>query len=654
MKSLTAIFSGTQSLPAIADYEFRPQQLQMAEAIASSLESKEHLVVEAPTGVGKSLAYLIPAIRYALRNKKKAIISTHTKNLQEQLINKDIPLALAITGEDCSVAMFKGRRNYLCTTRLRNALAQQKFLFVGEELDELLRLDEWSDETADGDRERLPFRVSDLVWNQVCSEKGACSTAMCGRDCFFQKAKARARDAEVLVMNHALFFTLFAMQDSDEFFLFKDDFIIFDEAHTLENIAGVGIAKSISRAQVLFAVHRLFNPRTKKGLLARIKGKAQRQLCTEAEHAATDFFSHVESHVRRLSERSNSVRIRQPHFATDSVTPALQRLQSAVRDLEKDEKGKINKQELAAAKRLVWEAEILIKEFLGQADERLTYWVELGSGKYPNVYLHAAPTSVAESVAPKLFKSGTSVIMTSATLAVDGSLGYFQRRIGATTARTLVLDTPFDFQRQMRIVLAKGIPPPDQPSFEEALPQWVHRAITRSKGKALVLFTSSALMKRIAAQLSERLVDDGLTLLVQDGITPRHSLLESFKSDVHSVLFGLDSFWMGVDVPGEALEHVIITRLPFAVPDHPLTESRMEQITQTGGSAFFEYQLPEAILKLKQGVGRLIRTKTDKGLITILDSRILTKQYGRLFLSSLPRCPVEIADGDAETIEPEE
>ena len=275
---------------------------------------------------------------------------------------------------------------------------------------------------------------------------------VCGPHCFFQKAKRQAREATVVIMNHALFFTLFAMQDAEEYFLFKDDFVIFDEAQTLESVAGLGIGKSISRAQVLFAVHRLYNPKTKKGLLAKHRSKHHKELCAQAERATNAFFEEVQIAVRALSEKSTTLRIRTPRFVSDTLSRPLQQLRSAVREVEDDEKSKVAKDELVAAKRLIGEAEMLVEEFLEQSDSALTYWVELSSGRFQNVHLNTAPTSVADSIAPKLFKKGTSVIMTSATLSVNGSLAYFQQRLGAYDARTLILDTPFDYQKQMRLL----------------------------------------------------------------------------------------------------------------------------------------------------------------------------------------------------------
>ncbi len=649
------IFSPSGALATLTGYEHRPQQEAMAQAIADALQQQRHLIVEAPTGVGKTLAYLVPSILYALENDRKAIVSTHTKNLQEQIFKKDIPLVHSVLGKDFRVALLKGRRNYLCTTRLRNTLVSTASLFEKDELDQLIRIRDWSHKTLDGDMENLGFVPDSCVWDMVCSEREVCSSSICKSDCFFQRAKERTRSAHVIIMNHALFFTLLAMQETEEHFLFNDDFVIFDEAQTLESVAGTGLGKNLSRYQVFAAVHKLYNARAKKGLLAK-EPKAIRSMCDETEHALLEFFDRLKEASQRIappgyrnqSASYREVRIKEPHLIANTVSSLLNQLQKEIQKLEESSTD-ARKQELAAARRSLWEADVLISEFLEQPEDDFTYWVELGGLRGENVTLCASPTEIADRIGPKLFRNGTSVIMTSATLTVDGQLEYFKSRMGAGAVEGVVLDSPFDHMQQMKLAIARDISEPDKNTYTSQLPKRILQSIDRSHGKALVLFTSNALMQATAKQVAEELEERGLRLLVQGGNAQRHELLEEFKRDVHSVLFGLDSFWMGVDVPGEALEHVIITRLPFAVPNHPLIEARFELIAQRGGNAFMEFSLPEAILKFRQGVGRLLRSRTDMGMVTILDSRILTKRYGRLFISSLPRCPVEVISADGET-----
>ncbi|MBI5472749.1 MAG: DEAD/DEAH box helicase [Ignavibacteriae bacterium] len=648
VQTVDEIFSECGALSKLQQFEYRGQQRKMATAVAEALESRQHLIVEAPTGVGKSLAYLIPAILYSRSAKRKAVISTHTKNLQEQLFRKDVAIAQAILGaKEVHAVLLKGRRNYLCTTRLQRAMSATASLFSDDEQNELQRIFEWSLKTVDGDMENLGFTPSTSVWEMVCSEKGVCSSVICGSQCFFQQTKERVRSANVVIINHALFFTLMALQESDEQYIYPDDFVIFDEAHTLESVAGLGIGKNISRYQLLSAIHRFFNPKTKRGLFARQK-KAVRALCDETHDAAWEFFETIRQVVLSKDSQAKEFRVRHPYIVDDTLTAALTRLDREAEKIQASTKREAEQNEIAAARRYLWEAQVLIGEFLEQTEFDFTYWIELGAGRNGNITLCAAPSNIAETIGPRIFRNGTSAVLTSATLAVNNSLDYFQRRIGAVGIDGLILDSPFDHNTQMKLCIVQQMPEPDAAGFATALPHWIMQSIDRSKGKALVLFTSTLLMQSIARQLAHEFAGRGITLLVQGFDYQRHELLKEFKRDVHSVLFGLESFWQGVDVPGEALEHVIITRLPFAVPNHPLIEAKLESIAQRGGNSFFEYSLPEAVLKFRQGVGRLLRSTSDRGMVTILDSRVVKKRYGRIFLSSLPKCPVEIVTSDGE------
>ena len=902
-------------------YEHRPQQMEMAAAVERAFAEGHHLLVEAGTGVGKSFAYLLPAIDYAVKNKKRVVISTHTISLQEQLIEKDIPLLQAVYPDEFTAVLVKGRNNYLCQRRLEQARGRQNYLFEYERQKESLwKIEEWAQHTTDGSLADLPNLPESDVWDKVCAEHGNCLGKRCGfyEKCFWQSAKRRMNSGNVLVVNHALFFSDLALRMAGVNYLPKYDLVILDEAHTAEDVAGQHFGLKISEAGLRYALRNLYDSKRGKGVLSTHGARANDAIrdILELEDRIDGFFDRCIDWQERQG-RGNG-RIHQPNIVQNDLTPKLRDLSLHVKALLIDNDNEEEVSELTSRADRVTVLGETLEAIIGQTMPDAVYWMDIAGRTPKRITLNAAPINVGEGLKRELFEKLRSVVMTSATLCTTGGMGetanrgtgfqpvlaaqpenkinirqrkanrgtgfqpvlaaqpenkinirqganlphwtkdqaiyainfrladslpqnvleewrqerdaltavakdahrpldteesrrldqlhsekverfldtgygscslrrpdiaemisgalkhfdgtryrllgwcvmpnhvhaviqpldgfelprilhswksytankantilqrsgefwqteyydrvlrdadeirhaieyafgnpdavgledwkwrgqneklfadlanwvspeddrqhglearatireknnnpafsYIKSRLGIVREKTLQLGSPFDYAQQATLYLETDLPDPnDTLRFLPAAGEKIVKYLQQTKGGAFVLFTSYKMLIDAANALKPILDELGFPILVQGQGAPRKILLDRFRSTPNAVLFGTSSFWQGIDVQGDQLRNVIIVKLPFAVPDEPVTEARLDAIKQAGGNAFMEYSVPEAIIKLKQGFGRLIRSRTDTGIVVILDSRVVTKRYGSLFLEALPACKV--------------
>lgn len=630
---------------SLEGYEHRPQQLEMAEAVAQGFRDSAHLVVEAGTGVGKSFAYLIPAIDFAISMSERVVVSTNTISLQEQLINKDIPFLQNVLPDSFKVVLVKGRGNYLCLRRLENSVSYEAGLFETEnEQDDLVRIHQWAETTRDGSRSDLEPQPRKSVWEQVCSERDTClGQIKCpyAKKCFYQRARQAMYNANILVVNHHLLFSDLALRREDSRFsvLPNYKYIVMDEAQNTENTATEHIGISLSNFGVRHLMDSLCRRDRKGGLFIRLKAASMAELVDAARTQSDLFFESVEEWFN--DDYSVTRRIRERNFVHNILDGPILKLQNELGDLMPQARNEEEEKEIGAHIERCRGLRDELDTILRQSMDDSVYWVEISRGRFKTIRLNSAPINVSDELRPNLFDAMESIVMTSATLSTNDNFEYFKKRIGLEECRELILGSPFKYDEQVTVYIPPNMPDPrNNEAFIPAATERIRQYIQITHGKAFVLFTSYKMMDEVYRRLKPWLVEQGIAAFEQGKGMSRHAMLEEFRADIDSVIFGTSSFWEGVDVQGEALSNVIVVKLPFSVPTHPVVEARIEDIQMKGGNSFMEYNLPEAIIKLKQGFGRLIRTKKDTGIVAILDTRIRTKFYGKLFLNSLPECRI--------------
>ncbi|MBN1402844.1 MAG: ATP-dependent DNA helicase [Opitutales bacterium] len=640
------VFSEHGALVTALDMEHRSGQEDMALSVAQAYASDKALYIEAPTGVGKSMAYLVPGIIHAMTSGRQMLVSTHTKALQEQVRLKDLELCRRLFKNSVGMgqygefraAVLMGKGNYLCGTRLKEAINAGHSLFPTVYDKELRRIEEWSKTTRTGLLQELSPPPMDEVWEHVNADSPACNNRNCTPDtCPYRRARQLMEKAQVLIVNHSLLFSLLGAgyhpQTDVPGILHASDFAVIDEAHTVPAVATEHFGARVSDYAIRRQLLRLHNPTTRKGILVRYAKSEGVKVVERALVVIKAFFEDI---AERFLMESDIVRLPHP----DWIEPAPQEVLAELVNILSSEAKRIGegpgRDELQGASLLFSSYRGAILDCVTFEHKDHVYWTER-AGRGRVIALRSAPLDVAPYLRERLFRRDTSIILTSATLGSGDNMEGFVTRTGGNGALLQSVDSPFDFRRSMRVFIAEDAPAPEAGKMDLAwMTDMVRHCAIAVKGGTLVLFTSYRDMREVAASVEDDFVNAGKTFLLQGRDGSPGSLRERFAKAGNAVLFGTDSFWTGVDVPGPALSQVIVTRLPFENPSHPVAEARAQWHASRGDIPFMCLTVPDAVVKLRQGIGRLIRSRQDKGTLTILDSRILTKQYGRFFLNVLP------------------
>jgi ATP-dependent DNA helicase DinG len=616
-------------------YEFRRGQLQMAQAVEQALEERRHLIVEAGTGTGKTLAYLLPVIR----SGKRVLISTGTKNLQEQLFYKDVPFleqALFPNGDSkLRVCYMKGRSNYLCRKKLHD-LTDQPVLSGLEEIEQYRAIAAWEKTTHTGDRAELAgLPEASALWPKLDARADTCLGQKCSAwdKCFITEMHRRAMESDIIIVNHHLFFADLAIKQASEYapdagILPEVGAVIFDEAHELEDVAGSYFGVSVSNLRFEEIARDVESSLQRNHLLSSLVQGATRSLRERSQF----FFALLPPGEGRFAFQNRREFLEENGDEFIGLMQALTRLGSELHNLPQ------KPEEVFNFIRRIDELRVQLGFLMESEDRNTVFWIERRGGRgisrdKRNVFLQATPIDVAPILRNCLFDQLECAVLTSATLAVGGGFEYIRSRLGLEHAREVVLPSHFDYENQAVLYVPPDLPDPRTPQFAARAADRIRRLLEITRGRAFCLFTSYAQMNEIY----QRLLGELEYPMLLQGDAPKSALLEEFRVTPNAVLFATSSFWQGVDVQGEQLSCVIIDRLPFAVPSDPVVAARVRAVDDAGGNAFFQYQVPAAVITLKQGFGRLIRSLHDRGLLCLLDNRILKKQYGRVFLESLPR-----------------